>query len=119
MTTTQKLQMTQFEYEMMVLGVYMRWCESLTANIRQFQTVLANSGINAYFLMEFAKCEAEFHQLTDKYIDHPTVTPKDIKVCYNECTFRLFDLRPIALLEPLNLKGKSQGIAVYNALNQN
>lgn len=119
MTTLQKLNMTQEAYELMVLGCYMRWCESITGSIKQYQTVLANKGINAYYLMELAKCEAEFHQLTDRYINTPTVTIKDMQICYNDCTYRLFNLRPTALLESLKIKGKTQGIPVYNLISAN
>ena len=120
MTTTQKLTMNDFEYEMMLFGFYMRWCESVTINNRQFQMVLANSSINAWFLMELAKCEAEFHQLTARYVE--TATARDLMICYHNCTFRMFNLRPIALLEAIKPKEtlafQSNGIPV-NALNQN
>lgn len=120
-TTTKKLAMTNSEYETMLFGFYMRWCESVTINNRQFQMVLANSGINAWFLMELAKCEAEFHQLTDRYIE--TATTLDMQTCYNSCTFGMFNLRPMALLERVKAKGslafQSNGIPVFNALNQN
>ncbi|MCK8143169.1 BrnA antitoxin family protein [Flavobacterium sp. I-SCBP12n] len=116
--TTTKLQITQDAYETMTLEFYMRWCESLTGNVRQFQSILANKAINAYFLMELTKSETEFHKLTDLYVGSTTVSPLDFKKCYNECTYRLFSLRPVALLEDLKIKGKAQGIPVFN-LSQN
>ena len=119
MTTTAKLNITQEAYERMTLEFYMRWCESITGNIRQFQTVLANKGINAYFLMELAKSEAEFHTVTSSYRNAPTITPQDMKICYNDCTYRLFNLRPTALLEGLRIKGKTQGINMYHLISAN
>ena len=118
MNTTAKLQITQDAYERMTLEFYMRWCESLTGNARQFQSVLANKAVNAYFLMELAKSEKEFHQLTDRYVGASGVTVTDLKQCYHECTYRLFNLRPVALLEGLKVKGKQSGIPVFN-ISQN
>lgn len=118
MNTTAKLQMTQDAYERMTLEFYMRWCESLTGNARQFQSVLANKAVNAYFLMELAKSETEFHKLIDRYVGASGVTVTDLKQCYNDCTYRLFNLRPVALLEALKIKGKPSGIPVFN-ISQN
>jgi hypothetical protein len=114
MNTINKLKITQEAYELMTLEFYMRWCESLTGNGRQLQAVLANKAINAYFLMELAKSETEFHQLADRYMGASGVTVTDLKQCYHECTYRLFNLRPVALLEDLKIKGKSSGIPVFN-----
>lgn len=118
MTTNSKLQITQDAYERMTLEFYMRWCESLTGNARQFQAVMANKAVNAYFLMELAKSETEFHKLTDRYVGASGVTVTDLKQCYHECTYRLFNLRPVALLEGLKVKGNPSGIPVFN-ISQN
>jgi hypothetical protein len=114
MTTINKLKITQEAYELMTLEFYMRWCESLTGNGRQLQAVLANKAINAYFLMELAKSETEFHELTNRYASSPTVSAQDMKVLYNDCTYRLYNLRPTALLEILKIKGRPSGIPVFN-----
>jgi hypothetical protein len=117
-TTTQKLAMTEFDYEMMIFGFYGRWCEDVTTNMRDYQAVLANSSINAWFLMELRKCEAEFHQLTNIY-DPKNLTPLDYMKCYNNCTFHLFNIRPKALLEAVKTK-VPKGIKVLtNQFNQN
>jgi len=96
--------MTDNDYEMMVFGFYGRWCESVTTNLRDYQAVLANSAINKWFLMELAKCEAEFNHSTRFYEESDSVTPRDYQVRYNDCTFRLFNLRPMALLEVAKTK---------------
>ena len=111
----QKLAMTDFDYEMMVFSSYSRWCESVTSNTRDYQSVLANSSINAWYLMELSKHEAEFHRLTNKYVDS-NVTALDFKKCYHECTYRLFSLRPMALLEHVKTKSLTPA---YNLLNRN
>ena len=118
MKPNNKLQIPQDAYERLTLEFYMRWCESLTGNSTQFQSILANKAVNAYFLMELAKSEKEFHQLTDRYVGASGVTVTDLKQCYHECTYRLFNLRPVALLEALKVKGKPSGIPVFN-ISQN
>ena len=114
--------MTENDYEMMVFSFYGRWCESVTGNTRQYQAVLANSAINKWFLIELEKCEKEFHQMTDRYVGG-NVTPLDLKKCYNECTFKIFNIRPKALLETIKTVGsviiRSKGIPVFSGLNQN
>lgn len=101
--TIHKLNLTQHQFEMQLFDLYSRWCESITGNARQHQLVLANSGINAYFLEEFKKCEAEFHKCTDPY----DVSTKDYRKCFADCTIDLFNRRPSALLEDLKIKTKN------------
>lgn len=123
MTTLEKLNIDQIQYEEMIFGLYARWCESVTINHKQFQTVLANAMVNKWFILELLKCEEEFHNLTDRYIGSPTVTTKDLQKCYNETTYRLFSIKPTALLETLKCSGSksftSNGVPVFTALNQN
>jgi hypothetical protein len=123
MTTTEKLNFTQSEYEQMVFGIYSRWCESVTLNIREYQNVLASSKVNNWFLVELSKIEAEFHQNTDRYVESNTITQTDFRTCYRDLTYRLFSIKPSALLQELksttssNLRAK--GIPVFNHLNCN
>lgn len=97
-TIAQKLQMTDEDYENMIFGAYARWCESNTINAREFQKVIANSAVNKWYLIEYSKCEIEFHQLTGRY---ENLTVEDYKRCYNDCTYRLFNIRPTALLQEI------------------
>lgn len=115
-TTTEKLALTEHDYEMMVFGFYSRWCESVTTNMRDFQAVLSNAAVNAWFLMELSKCETEFHQITDCYVS--SCTAYDMQVSYNESTFRLFNLRPMPLLEKAKTK-TPKGTQVFNSILQN
>jgi hypothetical protein len=109
--TIQKLQLSQHDFEMMLFDLYSRWCESITGNATQHQIVLANSGINAYFLDEFKKCETEFHHRTDRYTN---LTAKDYNKCFADCTLGLFNRRPSALLELLKIKKASQPLNYLN-----
>ncbi|MCV9928135.1 hypothetical protein OIU83_10750 [Flavobacterium sp. LS1R49] len=98
-TTNKKLQMSTEDYENMLLGSYARWCESVTINTREYQKVIANAKINKWYLTEYAKCEAEFNSLTQRY--EKLVTAEDFKRCYNNCTYKMFNLRPSALLQEI------------------
>lgn len=100
-TTAQKLQMNAEDYENMIFGSYARWCESVTINAREFQKVLANSAISKWYMTEYTKCELEFEQLTARYEDSETVIAEDFKRCYAECTYRMFNIRPMALLQKI------------------
>jgi len=97
-TINQKLQITAEDYENMIFGAYARWCESVTINAREFQKVLANSAVNKWFLVEYAKCEAEFNMMTNRYEGSVTVSIEDLKICYIDCTHRINNIRPTALL---------------------
>ena len=123
MTTLAKLNIDNIQYEEMIFGLYARWCESVTINHKQFQTVLANAMVNKWFILELLKCEEEFHNRTDRYIGSPTVSSKDFQNCYNETTYRLFSIKPTALLETLKCSVsqslRSNGVPVFTALNQN
>lgn len=122
-TTAQKLNMTLVEYEEMIFSFYSRWCVDFSINTLHYQQILANTGINLWFLTELRKQEAEFHLLTERYNYSNTVTVEDLKRCYNECTFQMFNIRPMALLEEIKkekvVQFKTQGIPVYNPLNSN
>ena len=102
--TIQKLNLTTHEFEMQLFELYSRWCESITGNARQHQLVLANSGINAYFMDEFNKCIKEFHIRTDRY---ENLSAKDYHKCFASCTLDLFNRRPSALLKVLKIKEKN------------
>jgi len=112
--------MTPQEYEDLIFGAYARWCESLTTNNHEFQKVLANSAISKWFMMEYAKCETEFEQLTRRYEDSDMVIAEDYKRCYAECTYRMFNIRPMALLQEIKKPSKINGIKIYSlTFNQN
>jgi hypothetical protein len=109
--TIQKLQLSQHDFEMMLFDLYSRWCESITGNARQHQLVLANSGINAYFLDEFKKCSDEFHFRTDRY---ENLSLKDYNKCFADCIIQLFNRRPSALLESLKIKLNTEPLNYLN-----
>jgi hypothetical protein len=116
-TINQKLAITTEQYESIIWDLYNKWCQSVSITPREYQQVLANSAINAWFLMELAKCEKEFHTLTDRYTN-TNVTSADYATCYRDCVNTLFNYRPMALLSTI-LKSKAKGVQVFNALNVN
>lgn len=100
-TINQKLKITPEEYELLIFGAYARWCESVTVNIHEFQKVLANSSVSKWFMMEYSKCEIDFEHLTARYEENDTIITEDFKRCYAQCTYRLFNIRPTALLQEI------------------
>lgn len=122
-TIKQKLAITPEEYEMMILDLYTRWCESVTINFLQFQQVLANAAVNKWFLIELTKCEVNFHELTERYTGSKTVSTNDLLKCYRMCTDQMFNIRPMPLLESLKVKGslsyRCNGSPIFTNLNQN
>lgn len=116
-TVTQKLAITPEQYESMIWDFYNNWCQSVTTTGLEYQQVLANSSINAWFRMELTKAELEFIQLT-RFYTNPNVTPKDYEKCYVDCAYRLYNIRPMALLSPI-VKQKAKGVRVFNQLSQN
>lgn len=127
MTTTinQKLKMSTEEYELLIFGAYARWCESVTINTHEFQKVLANSSINKWFITEYDKCEKDFEQLTARYQDSDAIIAEDFKRCYAECTYRMFNIRPMVLLNAIKKTStestmKINGIKIHSLnFNQN
>jgi hypothetical protein len=101
MTTTQKLNLTPEELEAIFYIKYAKWCTSVTLNNLEFQKVLANAKINRWFRMEYAKCEAEFELLTNRYEDSLTVSSRDYTQCYDACLDHLYNIRPTAMLQEI------------------
>lgn len=116
-TINQKLEITPEQYESIIWDFYNNWCNSVSLNPREYQQVLSNSAINAWFLMELTKAEKEFHALTDRYTN-TNVTSSDYAKCYRDCINSLFNYRPMALLSNI-VKPKAKGVQVFNALNVN
>lgn len=117
-TTIQKLAITPEQHESLIWNIYNNWCESVSTSTIEYQQVLANAAINRWFMLELTKCEAEFNALTDRYIDS-NVTSKDMEKCYKDCAFKLFSIRPMALLNNIAKPKSIKGIRVFNALTQN
>lgn len=97
----QKLGMSTEQYEAMMFDAYARWCESVTINDLEFQKVLANAAISNWYMVEYAKCERQFQVKTTRYKISLTVTLLDMRTCYNDCTYRMFSIRPAALLNDI------------------
>lgn len=110
-TINQKLKMTPEEYEEMIFGAYARWCEGVTTNLHEFQKVLANASISKWYMTEYAKCEEGFQKITDCYVD--SCTARDMQICYNNCTFQMFNIRPMALLQEINKKKSVDSIKFH------
>jgi len=117
-TTIQKLAITPQQHESLIWQIYSNWCESVSITALEYQQILGNSAINRWFLLELQKCEIEFHTLTDRYINS-NVTEKDMEKCYKDCASKLFNIRPMALLNQITRSKTAKGIRVFNALTLN
>lgn len=114
-TVIKKLEITAEQYESILWNFYANWCENVTENLKEYQKVLANASINAWFRMELEKCEDKFHEMTDRYVES-NVSAKDYERCYRICLVTLFNIRPVALLNQI-IKRKSppKGIKAFSA----
>lgn len=92
------LKMSIDQYETMIFEFYGRWCESVTTDVFQYQSVLANKAINAWWLNELRKNERVFVETVSRY---ENLTEMDLKHAYNHFTFDVFNRRPLVLLEPI------------------
>ena len=101
------LNIDQLGYDQIYFNAYVRWCESVSINDTQLQMVLANSSVNKYYNMEYAKCEDEFLLLANRY---PTATQDDATKLYFRCTVAMFNRR----CEPIIKLAKKTPIYEYN-----
>lgn len=106
------MKMSTEEYELLIFGAYARWCESVTTNLHEFQKVLASSAVNKWFMMEYAKCEKDFEQMTARYTDSDSIIAEDYKRCYAESTYRMFNIRPTVLLAEIKKPTTGAGMKV-------
>jgi hypothetical protein len=114
-TTNQKLQMSTQDYENMLLGSYVRWCESVTVDAREYQKVIANAKINKWYIAEYAKCETEFNLLTQRY--EKSITTEDLKRCYNNCTYKMFYQKPSILIQEIATTPTIDSLKIYGTKN--
>jgi hypothetical protein len=82
--------------------------------MRDYQAVLSNAAVNAWFLMELTKCEAEFHLSTDRYIDSPTITKWTCKTAITKALLGCLILGPILLKKQKPKYQKENSIAPYS-----
>ena len=104
------LDLTQYHYDMIYLGNYMRWCESVTINPAQLQMVMANASVDKYYAMEYAKCTADFLELIKNY---PNANPADAMELYVTCTLPMFNRRCL----PVIAAAKKNNINEFSVTN--
>lgn len=91
------------DYEMMLFGMWSRWCESFATSHLEYQKIISSPEINAWYLTELAKLELKFVQ---ECATSPMASRELIRDCYNDITFHLFNIRPDVLLKEVK-KSKS------------
>lgn len=97
------LNQTPTQYFAMRWMAYWDWCESVSTNNAQIQMVIANTAVNNWYNMEYAKCETLFVSMVK---DYPNIQPLDAMKIYTDCTFKMFNIR----CEPLIKHAKQNNI---------
>jgi hypothetical protein len=98
------------DYEMMLFGMWSRWCESFTTSQLEYQKLISSPELNSWYLTELAKLELKFVQ---ECATSPKASRELIRESYNEITFHLFNIRPSALLKEV----KKSKTASYMSLH--
>ena len=94
-----RLNVSQFDYDFMVMNIYLRWCMDFSLNyFNDLQKVVANTPINKYFLTEFKKIEAEFLEIMQEYDGATNIKPKDALQVFNRCSIQIFNRYPKILI---------------------
>lgn len=94
----QIIQMTAEDYEEFILTSWMRWCESVTIDHREFLRVFSNSTVNRWFISEMKRLEEEFRFLVSRYdVDDPR-NLLAIKHLFSDTTVQIFSIFPKGLL---------------------
>jgi hypothetical protein len=94
------LGLTKPEYEKMYVEAYLRYCMDFSYNYQNdLQKLVSNSALNAWYNMEYAKCENEFLITISGYENATQVTADNLQKVYNECTYRMFNLRCKVLID--------------------
>lgn len=94
-----RLNVSQFDYDFMVMNIYLRWCMGFAINYtNDLQKVVANTPINKYFLTEFKKIEAEFLEIMQEYDGAANIKPKDALQVFNICAVQLHNRYPKILI---------------------
>lgn len=93
------LGITAEEFEIDYFNAYWKWCEKLTANVRDTQKVITYPPLSRYYNEEIAKCEEEFRLSIKNYQDSKTVTVTDRKRLYERCIDLVHETcRPVPLI---------------------
>jgi hypothetical protein len=108
-TTTQNqikdyLQLSEKEYEQMVLNHYWSWCHKYSTNEQMFQCYFSNSSINNYFMKEWEKNEKEFLAMVDSIPQRL----ERLSFHYNGSIVQVYKNWPAALLEKFKPAKKNE-----------
>ncbi len=88
MKTHEILQITKEAYEMKVFHLYFKWCNLNSVSDEDFQTLIANRAINAWFLSSLARIETEFAEDAEPYTG--LNEPMEISRLWLKHTMKLF-----------------------------
>ena len=94
------LQLSSQEYDELILQTYFNWCASKSTSDNQLQEMLANSGLNKWFLKQYTQMQNQFVNM----IESSNVYMKDPNYHYNGCVAEIFNVYPNVILNTLNHK---------------
>lgn len=89
------LQMTSEEYDLKMWLTYLNWCDKYATSESHFQQLLANSAINAWYMIEFEKLQNRFIQM----MAHIPQKTDAIRYHYNGCIIEIFTIFPKPLID--------------------
>lgn len=88
------------EFEIDYFNAYLKWCEKISANIRDAQKLISYPPLFSYYNTEIAKCEKEFRSRMKNYQENKLIKTIDRKRLYEHCTDIVHQTcRPIPLIE--------------------
>ncbi|MCJ1809879.1 hypothetical protein [Flavobacterium covae] len=94
-----KLNISQEEYEIKMMDIYLRWCMDFAINYENdLQKIVHSAPVFNYFKTEFAKCETEFLTMMGAYENAQQIKPVDIWATFYRCIVSLFNRYPKNLI---------------------
>lgn len=91
------LQITSFQYDNDVFDYYFKWCEKHATSAIHFQQLMANAGIDRYFIKEFSKLEQQYINALPFIIK----TGKNLKHEYQAHVGNIFSIYPKPLIDAI------------------
>ncbi|MFK7061398.1 hypothetical protein V3Q90_14870 [Flavobacterium oreochromis] len=88
-------------YEAMIFETYLQWCEHCAdcKNSQELQRIIANKGVNYFFLREYNKLEQKFLQYAKKYENNINISTEYFRDKYAQYTVEIFKSKNTFLFE--------------------
>ncbi|OXA83697.1 hypothetical protein B0A56_00830 [Flavobacterium columnare NBRC 100251 = ATCC 23463] len=85
----------------MIFETYLQWCEHCAncKSSQELQRIIANTGVNNFFLKEYNKLECKFMQHAIKYQNNINISTEYFRDKYAQYTVEIFQLQNKRLFE--------------------